>query len=166
VQSASVEQKIAALLVPIVADIDAEILKVSLSGGARSRRVQVVIDRAGGISSDDLERVSRGISLQLDAEDPIAAAYQLEVSSPGLDWPLTTQEDFTRYANEWLAVLRIDGEKVIGRNLGLNKGMINLEITTGKGARKKVEERVIAMNEVARVVRTVCWDEVSHRHRK
>jgi len=163
-ESGSLEQKITALLEPVAADIGAEVLKVSLSGGARTRRVQVVIDRAGGISSEDLERVSRGLSLQMDVEDPITAAYQLEVSSPGLDWPLTSEADFVRYANDWLAVLRIDGDKVVGRNGGLHDGVITLEVTHGKGARKKVEQQQIAMNEVARVVRTVCWDEVSHRN--
>ncbi|MDX8413682.1 MAG: ribosome maturation factor RimP [Mariprofundales bacterium] len=163
-ESGSIEQKITALLEPVAADIGAEVLKVSLSGGARTRRVQVVIDRAGGISSEDLERISRGLSLQMDVEDPITAAYQLEVSSPGLDWPLTSEADFARYANDWLAVLRVDGDKVVGRNGGLHDGVITLEVTSGKGARKKVEQQQIAMNEVARVVRTVCWDEVSHRN--
>jgi len=163
-QSGSLEQKITALLMPIVADVGAELLQVSLGGGARTRRVQVIIDRAGGISSEDLERVSCALSLQLDVEDPMVAAYQLEVSSPGLDWPLTSEADFARYANDWLAVLRIDGDKVIGRNGGLCDGVITLEVTCGKGARKKVEQQQIAINEVARVVRTVCWDELSHRN--
>ena len=164
--SSSLEQKIAALLQPIVADIGAEVLKVGLSGGARTQRVQVVVDRPGGVNSEDLEYVSRGLSLQLDVEDPIAGAYQLEVSSPGLDWPLTTAADFARYADAWLAVHRIDGEKVIGRNRGLRDGVLSLEVTSGKGARKKVETRAIAMDEVARVVRTIRWDEVPHRNRK
>ncbi|MDQ6963586.1 MAG: ribosome maturation factor RimP [Mariprofundales bacterium] len=153
------------MLLPIAAEVGAEVLKVSLSGGRRTRRVQVVIDRAGGVSSDDLERVSRGLSLQLDVEDPIASAYQLEVSSPGLDWPLTSDADFVRYAGDWLAVTRVDGERVIGRNGGLHDGVLTLEVTSGKGARQRVEQQMIAMSEVAKVVRTLCWDGLSGRGR-
>jgi len=78
-----------------------------------------------------------------------------------LDWPLTTESDFSRYLGAWIAVQKQDGEKVVGRNLGLEDGKIGLSLTVGKVER----EISIAWDEVVRVVRTVCWDEVSQRRK-
>ena len=134
---------------------------MSSFGGRGRRQLRVVVDRKGGISSEQLEQISRGLSLQLDAEDPIGGRYNLEVSSPGLDWPLTTESDFSRYLGACIAVQKQDGDKVVGRNLGLEDGKIGLSLTVGKVER----EISIAWDEVVRVVRTVCWDEVSQRRK-
>ncbi|MDQ6950206.1 MAG: ribosome maturation factor RimP [Mariprofundales bacterium] len=163
-QSASIEQHIAALTAPIAQELDAEVLKVSCSGGQSSRLVRVIVDRRGGISSEALERISRGLSLQLDVEDPLSGRYQLEVSSPGLDWPLTTEADFARYLGDWVAVLLQNGTKLEGRNLGLgDDDAVRLERTVGKGKKATLQVQTIARSEVVRVVRTVCWAEVPHR---
>ena len=82
-----------------VADIGYEIVRVSLSGGAR-RILQVMVERAdrGEMTVDDCAAVSRLVSALLDVEDPINGAYSLEVSSPGIDRPLTRPGDFERFA--------------------------------------------------------------------
>jgi len=60
--------------------------------------LRIYIDREGGVTVDDCEKVSRQVSAVLDVEDPIAGAYTLEVSSPGLDRPLRKEADYTRFA--------------------------------------------------------------------
>ena len=62
--------------------------------------LRLYIDSPDGISVDDCERVSRAVSETLDAADPIASEYTLEVSSPGLDRVLRTREHFARFAGE------------------------------------------------------------------
>ena len=57
------------------------------------------IDHAEGINVDDCAEVSRQISAVMDVEDPIAQEYTLEVSSPGMDRPLYTLEQYKQYAN-------------------------------------------------------------------
>ena len=66
--------------------------------------LRVYIDRAQGISVDDCEQVSRELSTLLDATDPIASAYTLEVSSPGLDRLLRTPAHFQRFVGERVRV--------------------------------------------------------------
>jgi ribosome maturation factor RimP len=58
---------------------------------------RIFIDKAGGVSLDDCTAVSRAVSTALDVEDPIDGAYDLEVSSPGLDRPLRTPEHFQKF---------------------------------------------------------------------
>ncbi len=78
-----------------------EIYDVELVGGGGSRALRVFIDKAGGggVSIDDCSNVSRGLNLLLDVEDVIpGGAYNLEVSSPGLERPLRTPVHFKRAA--------------------------------------------------------------------
>jgi ribosome maturation factor RimP len=60
--------------------------------------LRIYIDREGGVTVDDCEKVSRQVSGVLDVEDPIPGHYTLEVSSPGLDRPLRKAADFVRFA--------------------------------------------------------------------
>ena len=62
--------------------------------------LRIYIDREGGVTVDDCEKVSRQVSGVLDVEDPIPGHYTLEVSSPGLDRPLRKPADFARFAGE------------------------------------------------------------------
>jgi ribosome maturation factor RimP len=74
-------------------------------------------DQGGGVTLDDCADVSRDISAVLDTEDPIAAHYNLEVSSPGLDRPLRKEADFTRFVGK-LAKVKLarptpDGQRLL-----------------------------------------------------
>ena len=62
--------------------------------------LRVYIDKVGGVSTDDCEKMSEQLSAMLDEKDPIKEAYYLEVSSPGLDRPLKTDQDLKRNLNK------------------------------------------------------------------
>ena len=66
--------------------------------------LRVYIDKEGGVLVDDCAIVSRQISGVLDVEDPIAVEYTLEVSSPGMERPLFTLEQFAKYAGEQVKI--------------------------------------------------------------
>lgn len=161
------ESRILALLQPIADEIGVDVLKVSVGGSGRSQILRVVIDKRGGVDSDALERISRGLALQLDAEDPIAGRYRLEVTSPGLDWELETPDDFSRYQGEWIKVFLIEGGSIEGRDLG------PCDVAGEKGFKLGIEavkakdcgQRLYSMNEVAKVVRAINWKEVSRRNK-
>lgn len=68
-----------------------------LSQGKDGSLLRIYIDHADGIVMDDCVKVSHQVSGVLDVEDPIKENYRLEVSSPGLDRPLFTKEDFDRF---------------------------------------------------------------------
>ena len=92
--------------------------------------VRLFIDKEGGVGVDDCADVSRQVSAILDVEDPIADKYNLEVSSPGLDRPLFTLEQFQRYVGEDIAVhLRIpvlDRRKWQGKLEKIENDMLTL----------------------------------------
>jgi ribosome maturation factor RimP len=74
------------------------LVRLRLSGGERARRLQVMAERADGtMPIDDCAKLARRLSALLDEADPVRGDYVLEVSSPGLDRPLTRLEDFTAY---------------------------------------------------------------------
>lgn len=151
------------MLQPITDELGVDILKVSLGSGQNNRLLRVIVDKSGGVDADVLARISRGLSLQLDAEDLIKGHYRLEVTSPGLDWPLTTAADFSRYADEWIKVNFTDGTSLEGRNLGPVEANEELCFTLQVEGKKPADtaERQIAMHDVAKVVRAINWKEVS-----
>jgi ribosome maturation factor RimP len=151
----SLESKVLELLTPIADELGVDVLRVRIGGPGRNQLVQVLVDRKGGVDSDTLARVSRGLALQLDVEDLIQGKFRLELSSPGLEWPLETVADFDRYEGEWIRVTFEEGEAIEGDNLGPDRdGFLVQE----RGS----EPRYFALSEVKKVVRAVDWKRVSH----
>jgi ribosome maturation factor RimP len=93
-------EKVRAIAAPLAAGEGLELVDVDLAGAGGRTTLRLYIDRKGGVSLDDCSSVSRAVSSALDVEDPIQGAYDLEVSSPGLDRPLRTPEHFGKYAGE------------------------------------------------------------------
>ena len=155
---------IRSLLEPITEELGLDIIKISLGGG-RQQLLRVMVDRRGGVDSDLLAQVSRGLALQLDAEDLIPGAYRLEVTSPGLDYAFENVADFERYRGEWVKAYFIDSRTLEGRNLGpVEDGEAFTLQVEGKRPADSREE-VISLNELTKVVRAINWKEVS-RSRK
>jgi ribosome maturation factor RimP len=88
------------LLEPGVKALGFELVDVELAGQGHRNTLRVYIDGPRGVTVDDCANVSRQLSAILDVEDPIPGSYALEVSSPGLDRPLVTPEDFRRFRGE------------------------------------------------------------------
>jgi len=85
------------LIAPIVATLGFELVRVRLTGSAH-KILQIMAERPDGtMNVDDCAELSRAISAMLDEKDPIAEDYDLEVSSPGIDRPLTRPRDFAAY---------------------------------------------------------------------
>ena len=87
------------LLDPVAEAAGYSIVRLRLMGGELQRRLQVMAERPsdGDMNVEDCARLSRALSDVLDPADPIAGEYTLEVSSPGVDRPLTRIEDFATY---------------------------------------------------------------------
>lgn len=116
--------EVEALIAPAVEALGYDIVRVMLTGGDRLR-LQIMAERKSddGMTVDDCAEISRAVAAILDVEDPIESAYALEVSSPGLDRPLTRLADFERFAGfEAKVELRqaVEGQRRFrGRLLGL-----------------------------------------------
>ena len=94
-------EQIQALLAPTVASLGLELLGVEFVPSGHSALLRLYIDAPGRhVGIEDCEAASREVSALLDVEDPIESEYTLEVSSPGIDRPLFTVEQFARYIGE------------------------------------------------------------------
>lgn len=108
-------ERIAKLISPTLESMGFDLVRVQLSGSQRPT-LQVMAEPANGriMSVDDCADVSRAISALLDVEDPIAGTYSLEVSSPGIDRPLTRTRDYERFIGHEAKIetnAPIDGRK-------------------------------------------------------
>ena len=90
----SIDRRLAEIITPVVEDMGFDLVRVRLMG-SKTKTLQIMAERPdGGIEVDDCAEISTAISASLDVEDPIEEAYTLEVSSPGIDRPLTRLKDF------------------------------------------------------------------------
>ena len=130
------EVRIEALVAPTLEAIGYGVVRVRLQGTKR-RTLQIMIERADGneITVDDCSAASVAVSALLDVEDPIADAYQLEMSSPGIDRPLVRMGDFERYAGFDARIETkqpLEGRKRFrGRLLGVTDGAVRLRHDNG-----------------------------------
>jgi len=125
--------RVEALIGPIVEAMGFSLVRVQIMGRSRPR-LQVMAERTDGESMlvEDCAAISRAVSAVLDVEDPIAGAYTLEVSSPGIDRPLVRLADFDRFAGFEAKVemdLAVDGRRRFqGRLLGTEGDAVRLRM--------------------------------------
>jgi len=107
----AIDRRIADIIGPVIEGLGFELVRVRLMGG-KTRILQIMADRPdGGIGVDECADISTAVSAVLDVEDPLEDNYVLEVSSPGIDRPLTRLKDFEVWKG-WEA--RIETSELIG----------------------------------------------------
>ena len=135
IAKAAIDRRLAAIVAPVIEGMGFELVRLRLMGGKRAV-LQIMAERPeGGIEIENCAKISRAVSAVLDVEDPISGEYTLEVSSPGIDRPLTRLKDFERYAG-YEARLETD-EAIEGRKrfkgelAGVQDGEVLVEIPEG-----------------------------------
>ena len=97
IAKAAIDRRIAEIITPVVEDMGFELVRIRLMSG-KETILQVMAQKPDGtIEVDDCGQISTAISAVLDVEDPIVDVYNLEVSSPGIDRPLTRLKDFDQW---------------------------------------------------------------------
>ena len=125
------------LIAPSLEALGFELVRVRFGGPGRPT-LQIMIERQDreALTEDDCASASKAISALLDVEDPIGGAYNLEISSPGLDRPLTRIGDFERFAGFEAKIevtVPVDGRKRLrGQVLGVENG--NVRISRDEGS--------------------------------
>ncbi len=132
VRETGVAGQVAGLIEPALGDLGFRLVRVRIMG-RDEQTLQIMAERADGtMTIADCELVSRQISPLLDAHDPIAAAYNLEVSSPGIDRPLVRPSDFEVWAGHEakveLAELLDGRRRFRGTIEGFENGELRLEV--------------------------------------
>ena len=98
IAKAAIDKRLAEIVQPMIEGMGYELVRVRLMGG-KTDTLQVMAEKPeGGIEVDDCAKISTAISAVLDVEDPIVEEYLLEVSSPGIDRPLTRLKDFDMWS--------------------------------------------------------------------
>ncbi len=93
----TMDQRLAQIVTPVIEGLGFELVRLRLMAG-NTRTLQIMADRPdGGIEVQDCADISTAVSAALDVEDPLEDAYTLEVSSPGIDRPLTRLKDFATW---------------------------------------------------------------------
>ena len=150
-------EQIQALLAPTVASLGLELLGVEFVPSGHSALLRLYIDAPGRlVGIEDCEAASREVSALLDVEDPIESEYTLEVSSPGVDRPLFSVEQFARFLGEKAKVqLRLpqDGRRrMAGRIVAAADGRVTLAVEGSgelSGAMENIEKARLVPDLVA-----------------
>ena len=129
------DRKLAGLIEPVVAAAGMDLEAVRMTVAGRRRLLRVVVDSDHGVSLDDAADVSREISAVLDAGNVLGdVPYTLEVSSPGVDRPLTEPRHWRR-ARGRLVRVKVTGEGAVeGRVLAADADGVTLGIVAGNSA--------------------------------
>jgi ribosome maturation factor RimP len=130
------DARIAAAIAPTLGAMGYELVRVAVIG-TQSPTVQIMADRADGslIAVEDCEAISHAVGAVLDVEDPIPGAWTLEVSSAGIDRPLTRPKDWNRFAGHLARAeltIPLDGRKrFAGIVLGATDSAARLRLDDG-----------------------------------
>ena len=132
----NIAQQVQSLIQPTVNDLGYSLWDVEYVKEGASYYLRITIDSENGISIDDCEKVHRAIEPTLDSADPIEGAYYLEVSSPGIERVLRTEEHFIAMSGETIVVhlfTAVDGKKIFkGTLLGVDEENGNIVLAEGE----------------------------------
>ncbi len=138
-RTAEVVERVRRLAEPILADRGLELVDVEFRREARGWILRLYMDRTGGVTLQDCERVSQELGDHLDVEDVIDHPYHLEISSPGLDRPLTRDADFLGFLGKSARITTyeaVEGQRNFrGRLAGLVEGTVLLDLADGRQVR-------------------------------
>lgn len=135
--TADTRDRLADQLTGPVESLGLDLEAVELSNAGKRRLLRVAIDKDGGITMDDIADATREVSRVLDETDLMGErAYTLEVSSPGVDRPLTLPRHWRRNQGRLVKVLFPEGEPVVGRIVGSDESGASLDVD---GSERRVE---------------------------
>jgi ribosome maturation factor RimP len=139
-------QRVGRIAAPVLRDLGYRLVRVKISSG-EGPTIQIMAERPdGAMSIEDCERVSVALSPVFDVEEPMAQAYRLEVSSPGIDRPLVRESDFVRAAGHEarveMAVLVNGRKRFRGRLAGVASGPDGVAARVAVIAEDKSESEV------------------------
>jgi ribosome maturation factor RimP len=138
------------LLNPAVEAAGYRLVRLRVSGGQR-KTIQIMAERPDGhMGVEDCAKLSRSLSDVLDAADPVDSEYVLEVSSPGIDRPLTRPEDFSRFAGHEARIELVSPapngrRRFKGMLIGIEGNQVILDVADEKGSHERYRFNFVAI---------------------
>jgi ribosome maturation factor RimP len=140
---------------------DAEhfIVEVKVERVADKTKVLVLVDADQGMTIAACAKLSRALSGELETNELIEEAYTLEVSSPGLDYPLTEKRQYLKNQGRSLKVYLQSGEEILGKLKEVEELGIKLGVTKKEKGKKSVEEeRMVSFTEIKKSIVQVSFN--------
>lgn len=119
------------------------VVEVKMEEKAEKTRLLILIDADQGVTIDTCALVSRAVSEELESKDLIGQAYILEVSSPGLDYPLSSQRQYAKNQGRELKVFLNAGTDLTGKLLEVQETAIKLLVKKKEKGKKATEEEIV-----------------------
>lgn len=132
-----------------------ELVLMKFGGPPGNQTLSVYIDKPGGVTTADCQYATERLSVLLDVLDPIPGRYSLMISSPGVNRPITKDEDFTRFAGQKVAVTYRDAEGKRATLRGELKGIEGEDVVVSVDE----ERRPVALDTVEQAHLLYEWDE-------
>jgi len=145
----NIEKRVAELVNEKIAEIERPDLFLVSINLQSNGKVIILVDGDQGIGIGECAQISRYVGFKLEEEDVIKTAYNLEVSSPGIDTPLTLARQYTKNIGRTLAIKMADGTKREGKLNGLTEDALQIEEQIKqKGKKAEVIESIIPLNQI------------------
>ena len=126
------------------------LVDIILKGTDQSRKVIVLLDGDKGINIDDCAKVSRGMAAELELDDPFSGKYTLEVSSAGIDHPLTLKRQYAARIGKELKIRLVGGDEIAGELVEVHENdiLINKKIKINK--KQSTEATIVSFDSIDR----------------
>ncbi|RPA66934.1 ribosome maturation factor RimP [Cyclobacteriaceae bacterium YHN15] len=118
------------------------IVDIMVAEKAHKPHVKILIDADAGLSIDTCAQVSRSVGEEIEAKEILPDAYILEVSSPGLDYPLSSKRQYTKNIGRKLKITLLDGKDIEGELLAVGNADIQLKYNKKEKGKKASEEEI------------------------
>lgn len=146
--AAARRDRLVELIEPVAADAGLDLEDLTVAPSGKHRLLRVVVDRDGGVTADETCELSRRLSAVLDASDPMGAgSYTLEVTSPGVDRPLTEKRHWRRAVGRLVRVPHRGGGELYGRVTAADESGVSLAV---EGRDHDGEPRTFGYDELGR----------------
>jgi ribosome maturation factor RimP len=124
-----VRDRLAGVITDPLAAVGLDVEAIELTAAGKRRMLRVAVDKDGGVTLDDIAEATKEVSRLLDESDVMGEqSYTLEVTSPGIDRPLTLPRHWRRNEGRLVKVTRTDGETVTGRIAGSDEHAVTLDV--------------------------------------
>jgi len=135
------------------------VVEVKIDRVADKTKILILVDADQGMTIASCASLSRALSGELETNEQLDEAYILEVSSPGLDYPLTEKRQYQKNTGRSLKVYLVSGEEIIGKLKEVEEQGIKVVVTKKEKGKKSVEEeQIISFNEIKKSIVQVSFN--------
>ncbi|GGZ22612.1 ribosome maturation factor RimP [Echinicola pacifica] len=149
----SLKQTIEEIVIKHLPDESHFVVEIIISEKGPKQKISVLIDSDEGLNIDTCATVSRAVGEELEAKELVETAYVLEISSPGLDYPLTSKRQYQKNIGRNLELLLENGDKLEGKLQAVGQAEITLLVKQKEKGKKAVEKELnVALDQVKKSI--------------